>query len=132
MKKIFLITAAVLTSAFLQAQEPNTVKVEQTEEFSQLLQNMIESNSKRRISGYRVRIYFDNVRNSRQISESVAARFSEEYPDIPVYKSYSSPFFKVTVGDFRTRDEAALFARKLSGNYSSAFLVKESINYPAL
>ena len=132
MKRLSVILILIASSLSLSAQGPGIVKVEQSDEFSELLQNIIRTNQKRRISGYRIRIYFDNARNSRQISESIAARFSEEYPDIPVYKSYSSPFFKVTVGDFRTRDEAALFARNLSGNYSSAFLVKEAINYPAL
>jgi len=132
MKRFIIIAAALLATFSLEAQTQGKVKVEQSEEFAQALSNIIESNSRRKISGYRVRIYFDNVRDSRQISQSVAARFSEEYPDIPVYHSYSSPFFKVTVGDFRTRDEAALFAKKLVGYYPSAFLVKENINFPAL
>ena len=39
---------------------------------------------------------------------------------------------KVTVGDFRTRDEAQRFASKLtnSGAYRYVFVVKEQINYP--
>jgi len=132
MKRLSIILAALFCALSLKAQNPTAVKVEQSDEFSEILQNLIETNSKRRITGYRIRIYFDNVRDSRQISESIAERFAAEYPEIPVYKSYSSPFFKVTVGDFRTRDEAALFAKKISGSYSSAFLVKEAINYPAL
>lgn len=128
-----LVIALLLASALsARAQERETVKVEQSEAFAEVLQNTIENNSRRKIPGYRVRIYFDNVQDSRQISESIAARFSEEYPEIPVYKSYVSPFFKVTVGDFRTRDEAAAFAKELTRSFSGAFLVKENINYPAL
>lgn len=131
--KLLPITIALISLALTcAAQNPETVKVEQSEAFAEVLQNTIETNARRKISGYRVRIYFDNNQNSRQISESIAERFSEEYPEVPVYKSYVSPFFKVTVGDFRTRDEAAAFAKELSKNYSSAFLVKENINYPAL
>lgn len=132
MKRLLIISVLLSLTLAGRAQDPETVKVEQSEAFAEALQNTIETNSRRKISGYRIRIYFDNAQDSRQISESVAARFSEEYPEVPVYKSYASPFFKVTVGDFRTRDEAAAFAKELSGSYSSAFLVKENINYPAL
>lgn len=132
MKRLFAILIAISATSALQAQDSNTVKVEQSEEFAAVLQSRIDSNAQRKIAGYRIRIYFDNSQNSRHISETIAARFAGEYPDIPVYQSYSSPFFKVTVGDFRTRDEAALFAKKIAESYSSAFLVKESINYPAL
>lgn len=132
MKRLPIISALIALAFSAGAQNPETVKVEQSEAFAEVLQNTIETNGRRKIQGYRVRIYFDNNQDSRQISESIVARFTEEYPEIPVYKSYVSPFFKVTVGDFRTRDEAAAFAKELSRSYSSAFLVKENINYPAL
>ena len=92
----------------------------------------ISRNSSRRITGYRVRIFFDNSQNARQKSESVAGAFAAAYPGISIYRVYASPYFKVTVGDFRSRDEAQLFAQRLKGWFPSAFLVKEHINYPSL
>ena len=89
-------------------------------------------NGKRRINGYRIRIYSGNSQDARRRCDEIAGGFAASHPDIPVYKSYSNPFFKVTVGDFRTRDEALLFAESISGRYPSAFLVREPINYPSL
>lgn len=108
------------------------VTVDQSPEMLNALNSHIEHNNRRRVNGYRVRIFFDNSQNARAKSESVAGTFSAMYPGVPVYRSYASPFFKVTVGDFRTRSEAQLFAQQLTGMFPSVFLVKESIHYPAL
>ena len=43
-------------------------------------------------------------------SEAIAAGFSERYPGVKVYRKHESPYFKVTVGDFRTRADAQRFA----------------------
>lgn len=109
-----------------------TVSIDQPQSMASAMSRHIARNESRKIHGYRIRIFFDNSQNARQRSESVAGGFASAHPGIPVYRSYQSPFFKVTVGDFRSRDEAQLFAQKLSGYYTSVFLVKETINYPTL
>ena len=109
-----------------------TASVNQSYEIRNALARHIVSNGSTKMQGYRVRIFFDSDRTARARSESIAAGFSERYPSIPVYRSHVSPYFKVTVGDFRTRDDAQRFASKLtnSGAYRYVFVVKEQINYP--
>lgn len=109
-----------------------TVNIEQSNAVRAAFSRHVARNSSRKITGYRVRIFFDNSQNARQRSESVAGAFASAYPGISIYRTYVSPYFKVTVGDFRSRDEAQLFAERLKGWFPSAFLVKESINYPSL
>ena len=43
-----------------------------------------------------------------------------------------SSFFKVTVGDFRTKSEAMLMLQQVKSIFPTAFIVPETINYPAL
>lgn len=107
-----------------------SAKVNQPAAVSRALSSQITSNATRRISGYRVRIFFDNSQNARAQSQAVAESFAASFPGIRVYRSHVSPYFKVTVGDFRTRSDAQMFANRLAGRYSSVFLVKETINYP--
>ena len=57
-------------------------------------------------------------------------RFKGMYPGIAAYRTYSNPFFKVTVGDFRTKSEAMRLLQQVKGSFPSAFIVKETINYP--
>ena len=83
------------------------------------------------MNGFRVRIFFDNKQNSRGASEAAMNRFKGAFPGIPAYRSFTSPHFKVTVGDFRTKSEALRLLQAVKGMFPSAFIVKERINYPA-
>ncbi len=91
------------------------------------LQKQIEENANRQLSGYRLRIYFDNKQTARKESEAVAIEFLMRYPDVPVYRSYVNPYFKVTVGDFRTKSDALQFMERIRSVYPAAFLVREAI-----
>lgn len=91
----------------------------------------METNPARSISGYRIRIYFDNSQTSRGESEEILKRFSDRYHGIPVYRTYANPYFKVTAGDFRTRSEAMALLVKLRNEFPRALLVREKINWPA-
>ena len=92
----------------------------------------IRLNAGRKISGYRIRIYFDNRQNARSESERIEKEFKTLFPEMQVYRSYANPYFKVTVGDFRTRSEALSVLSGIKSIYPSAFLVKENISYPPI
>lgn len=106
--------------------------IKQSENIRSAFQRHIEASAKRKIQGYRVRIYFDNSQQARIISGEIAAKFKFMYPLIPVYWTHISPNFKVTVGDFRTKSEAMKLLREIESTFNSAFLVKEVINYPPI
>jgi len=108
------------------------VKVRQTRSVENAMASHIASNESRALTGYRVRIYFDNKQNSRSASESALARFESEHHDIAAYRSFENPYFRVTVGDFRTKSEAMKFLQEIKGEYPSAVLVKEKISYPVI
>mgnify|MGYP000847786448 FL=1 len=107
-----------------------TVIVRQSGTLRNALLSHINSNSERVIIGYRIRIYFDNSQNARMRSEAIANQFVREYPHIKAYLSHVNPYFKVTVGDFRTKYEAQQFASQISSRYPSVFIVREQIGYP--
>lgn len=108
---------------------PN-VTIHQSQNILSSMNRQISSNSSRKVSGYRVRIFNDNKQNSRGASEAAMARFKGMYPGVAAYRTYSNPFFKVTVGDFRTKSEAMQLMQSIKGSFPSAFIVKETINYP--
>ena len=86
-------------------------------------------NASKQINGYRVRIFFDNSRNARGVSEQVAGQFSALYPSVAVYREYENPYFKVTVGNFRTKADATRFLNAIKGQFPSGFIVRERITY---
>jgi hypothetical protein len=92
----------------------------------------VEANPSRALSGYRVRIFFDNRQTARNESEQTVVKFREMYQDIAVYRTYTNPYFKVTVGDCRTKSEAMVLLGRVKKDFPSAFVVKENIKYPVV
>ena len=92
----------------------------------------IRDNASRTLSGYRIRIFFDNKQTARTESEAALKRFEALYHDVSAYRSYANPYFKVTVGDFRTKSEAMELLERIKHEFPSAFVVKENISFPVV
>ena len=57
-------------------------------------------------------------------------KFSEKYPDVPIYLVFGQPYYRLRVGDFRTRLEAEKFFMTLSQDYKKAFVTSDRIQLP--
>lgn len=112
--------------------EGTNVSINQSPEVADAVRKHINSNKERTVKGYRVRIFFDNRQTARAESEKVLKDFRKAYPEIAVYRVYANPYFKVTVGDFRTRSEAMEMLSRIKYHFPSAFVVKENIEFPAV
>ena len=108
------------------------VEVHQTDVVKEAMGRHVAANSLRELSGYRVRIFFDNKQTARVESEETLKRFESMYHDVVAYRSYANPYFKVTVGDFRTKSEAFRLLERIRHEFPSAFVVKESISFPVI
>lgn len=115
-----------------QDSEGANVTINQSPEVADAVRKHIYANRDRTIKGYRVRIFFDNKQTARAESEKILKEFRKAYPEIAVYRVYANPYFKVTVGDFRTRSEAMEMLSRIKYSFPSAFVVKENIDYPAV
>lgn len=108
------------------------VNVHQSSEIRSAMEGHIASNTERKINGYRIRIFFDNKQNARTESEAAFRKFTAKHHDMPAYRSYANPYFKVTVGDFRTKTEAMQMMKRVVADFPAAFIVKENINFPSV
>lgn len=108
------------------------VDINQTPVVADAVRRQIEANKDRGLQGYRVRIFFDNKQTARVESEETLKRFESMYHDVVAYRTYANPYFKVTVGDFRTRSEAVMLLERIRHEFPSAFVVKENIEYPVV
>ena len=106
------------------------VTVNQSPAMRSALSSYVSNNAAKKLTGYRIRVYFENGQNARNRSEAVARSISGSYPGLGVYRTFESPNFKVTVGDFRTKDEALKIFHSLKASYPTAIILKETINYP--
>lgn len=106
------------------------VRVHQTDAVRNMVEAQISANRTRKMSGWRIRIFFDNSQNARNASAGAEGTFHSRFPGVKSYRTYEDPFFKVLVGDFRDRSEAMEFLLKLKGMWPSACIVKSDIGYP--
>ena len=150
MKRILLIFGFLLLTSALRAQDTTRtapidstlagrdilsvlgpgVNLQQSAEVRQALQSQVAANAERKIIGYRVRVFYDNAPTARARSESIVRTLRQQYPSLGVYLSFDTPNYKVCVGDFRTKDEALAVYNALKNTYPTAYIIKESINYP--
>ena len=108
------------------------VTIHQTDAVREAMRKQVAENENRTLNGYRVRIFFDNKQTARVESEETLKKFESMYHDVVAYRTYANPYFKVTVGDFRTRSEAVKLLERIKGAFPSAFVVKESIEFPVV
>ena len=106
------------------------VTVNQSRSMRTAFDNYVSNNAGKKLTGYRIRVYFDNGQSARNKSEAIARSISASFPGIGVYRTFESPNYKVSVGDFRTKDEALKVFHSLKATYPTALLLRETINYP--
>ena len=119
------------TSVF-QLLEGKEVTLNQPQEMDQAYARYVKANGEKKINGYRIRLFFDNKQSARTESEELEKEFQLQFPQIPTYRSYTNPFFKVVVGDYRTKSDAIKELNKILPFYPKAIVVKESIWFPAI
>ncbi len=72
----------------------------------------------RKVAGYRVQIFSDNnARTAKNEAESKARLIAERIPHYSTYVVYSSPYWRLKLGDFRTRDEAEVAATEIKRKF---------------
>jgi hypothetical protein len=134
MKRLgFIIAGLLFCSLFASAQEPSTAKSKTFEQietpdpstnaYVRIFQDkrMEKAVMEKRIisknaivQGYRVQVFSSNVqRESKTNAYNIEKQIREKFPDHDVYVSYSSPFWKVRVGDFLTMEDAQEFQAEL-------------------
>ncbi|MCD4698616.1 MAG: SPOR domain-containing protein [Bacteroidales bacterium] len=137
MKLNILIVAVIFfgISTGLQAQDSSSgnVNIVQDSRVDSLLQKYIEVNEiNPGIEGWRIEVFFEAGNYSKKQAMEARAGFIEKYPDVPSYLMFQQPYYKVRVGDFRTKMEAEKFLKDIEHNYPNAFVVTDEINFPKL
>jgi hypothetical protein len=89
--------------------------------------HLLQNYRNRGIAGYRIRIFSDNGPGAKEHQQRTRAHFLSMYPEIPVYYRYEGSYYKVYVGDFRTRNDAMKELMEIQRNFPDAFIVEDDI-----
>ena len=69
------------------------------------------------VEGWRLQIKFTS---KREDILPYQRRFANLYPEIPAQITFDSPYYKLTVGNFRTKNEALKIKHKIGKNFAGA------------
>lgn len=78
------------------------------------------------LDGFRIQIYSGSGVTSKNDAAETQARFMKMHPEEKAYIIYNAPFWRVRVGDYRTRSEALRLLNKLGGSFSGSYIVRDN------
>jgi SPOR domain len=129
-KHISFLLALVCCTVVSVVAQNKYVQVQTNNRLDSLIEKNIETNKAANgIQGYRVQIFFGSERKQAQDAKT---KLLQLMPDEEVYLIYQQPYFKVRVGDYRTKLEAEAVYRKLIHEFDKLFIVPDKINLPKL
>lgn len=131
-KLVLVITVACsLWSVDCLAQDSSVVSasknytIYQDEKIGELAEKYVEYNRKREFNeGYRIQVTYTNVRD--EVYQSKGAMY-KQFPELASYVEYEQPYYKLRIGDFKTRLEATYYLQQVITLYPGAFIVKDKI-----
>jgi hypothetical protein len=80
------------------------------------------------VPGFRIRIFSESGIGAKEQQQRVRARFISLYPDVDAYYKYDEPYFKVYVGDCRTKSEALKLYDQIKRDFPNPILREDYIN----
>jgi len=128
--KLMMVCLWVFTGLFLQAQNSFIIQDQRVDSLINLHKQINSMDSL--VPGYRVQIFFESGNFSKDQAIKTAEDFKESYPNIRYYLSFSEPYYRIRVGDFRTLIEAKGFLMSIISKYPAAFEVEDRIYFPPL
>jgi hypothetical protein len=124
--------AQVMILDELRKSNPNEGKINiiSQVDYEQIIQKHIEINEKAKgIPGFRVQVFFSSGNDAKQQANKIKNDLRTNFPDYEVYLIYEEPFFKVRIGNFRTKADAYKLFKQVQLLYPEAFIVEDLISY---
>ena len=113
------------------AQSHGSLNIEQDDRIESLIaKQRIIYRMDSSFSGYRVHVFMEIGNEALQHAEEIQMQFEKEFPDIPIYLTYSEPYFRLRAGNFRNRVEAEQCLRRIKPMFKEAFVTADMIYRP--
>ena len=133
MKRLICLSIFVVWATIAFAQRQGSVHVDKDSRIESLIskqRNLYSIDSS--FSGYRIHIFMEIGNQALDHAKSVKAQFERAFPDIPIYLTYSEPYFRLRAGNFRNRVEAEKCLRRIKPRFKEAFVTADMIYRPKI
>lgn len=84
------------------------------------------------IDGYRIQLIMRAGNTALDEVNEIKTEFEESQPTINTYVTFREPYYRLRVGDFRTRLDALEFMESIERSYPQAWVIKDKITFPEL
>ncbi len=113
--------------------QTGSVRVYQDARIDTLLDKKLQINMMNPgIEGFRIQVFFESGNNSKKLANDTRDEFLGLFEETSAYVLFNEPYYKVRVGDFRSRMDAEGALEKISREYPNAFIVPDFIHLPKL
>ncbi len=100
------------------------LEITQAAEIKDLVGIHIDSNKRAGgIDGFRIQLFLGSSNTAKKDASQVKARLLELFPQEHIYVMYEAPFWRVQVGDFRSKNESLYLYRKLKKEFPGCYPV---------
>ena len=96
---------------------------------SLIIKNNTIQQKKDGVLGWRIQLKF---KSTKEEIKKTRAEFMKLYPQTPTYLTYESPYYRICVGNFRTKNEALKLNNFIRRNFVEAYPVKKIIKISEL
>jgi hypothetical protein len=128
-KFLFLLSILIFLTFNSYAQKPK-LTVNNDAYLDTAIQKNIDKNKITNIiEGYRIQLFSGSERNN---ANALKTKFLKLYPETPAYLIYQQPYFKLRVGDYRTKIEAQNIFYKLQDDFGQVIIIPDKINLPKI
>jgi len=131
MKILFTTLFLFILDSLCAQTDTNSVIVHKDPRIDLLIKKQVDLNeeatrdSRRTAPGYRILVINSNDR--KKVFDA-KAKIYQLYPDLKPYLIYQAPFYKLKVGNFKTKDEAQEYLEALARDFPTGlFIVRDII-----
>jgi hypothetical protein len=124
-----LLFSCIITHLHAQS-DTNSVIIYKDPRIDLLVKKQIDINeeatrdSRRTAPGFRILVINSN---DRKKVFAAKAKIYQLYPDLKPYLLYQAPFYKLKVGNFKTRDEAQEYLQELTRDFPTGLFIMRDI-----
>ena len=129
--KIFFFVLVLFASLKLSAQTDSAgIVVNKDPRIDMLVKKQIDINeettrdTRRTAPGFRIQVINSNDRNK---VFAVKAKIYQLYPELKPYLMYQPPFYKLKVGNFKTKEEAEEYRQELSRQFPTGLYIVRDV-----
>src|SRR5687768_2414051 len=130
MKHFFLFVFMISITGLAVAQDSGNVMVYKDPRLALLVRKQAQineettRNSRRIMAGYRIQIVNTTDRNK---AIDAKTKVYQLYPELKAYLLFQSPYYRIKVGNFKSRSEAETYMKSLQRNFPGSIFILQDI-----